>query len=957
MAAQNFESPADTGTNNVYNYTLIATDADGNTDDQAVAVTVTDVEEASTLTIGNLTDGNVAENVAYTSTTPSLTGAIGAVTYTLGVGADNSLFTVNASTGVVSMAAQNFESPADTGTNNVYNYTLIATDADGNTDDQAVAVTVTNNAPVLNASATPTLGFIDTTVTLSTPLGAVGTLVSALVGTTGIANFSDGDTNTPVGMAITGYDTTKGNLYYSINGGTTWTPWTQSGTNGYGLHLLAVANTRIYFKPLANAIGDPAITFKAWDKSNGVLNGANSAVAATGGSTAYSNVSDTITCTLQVPISFITTSITTTSAMEPTNSLIANFNGDNFMDLSNGNWVAACFQFVRLGTASGVTPAPTDAGINRATTGNYQSAYSNLTASALDFNGDGYADIANSDKNSNVREVIFGNMAGNTTTHDLGGANWTGNMALGATGFVIARGAGDYNGDGYQDLLTASNTGGYAGMLYGNAAGSLAYNSATASAGVTFGAGTAGFAKAGSTDEFSTTTGSAYLGDTNRDGLADVAFGNYLTGEVFVKFGTATQVATEAINATTVAASTGKGFVVRGLSTQMVYGDNWSGMYIALNVASAGDVNGDGYADLLVTNPGSMAAYVIYGKANGSVADINVSTMTIDQGFKVWVSNTAWSFGVNGTGVGDVNGDGYSDVVIGEPNKVSQGGAVIVFGGATGAHYDIDATSSVTSNGWATQLSFAPAQNNVVAMGVGFGSSAGDVNGDGLSDFSISGQVGYTDLSVVYGSTTLTTLSLNSLFVGSSLTGTTAAERLLGSSGNDTLSGAGGADAISTGAGNDTVLIHDAGFLRVDGGLGVDTLKLDATASAINLDFTANGLGGKIYGFENIDLTGGGDNNLKLTVQDVLAQGNTVNTAATAFNEAHLMVVSGNGGDTLTVANSASPGTWSGLALGVADKNALITLGYQFVTGDSYTAYTNGLATLIVDSAVTYQVL
>jgi hypothetical protein len=59
-------------------------------------------------------------------------------------GTDASLFTVNASTGVVSMIARNFESPADVGANNVYDYTLTATDADGNTDDQAVAVTVSD---------------------------------------------------------------------------------------------------------------------------------------------------------------------------------------------------------------------------------------------------------------------------------------------------------------------------------------------------------------------------------------------------------------------------------------------------------------------------------------------------------------------------------------------------------------------------------------------------------------------------------------------------------------------------------------------------------------------------------------------------------------------------------------------------------------------------------------------
>ena len=66
------------------------------------------------------------------------------VSYSLS-GADSALFTINASTGAVTfIASPNYEAPADSNTNNVYDFTVTATDGSGNTADQAVALTVTN---------------------------------------------------------------------------------------------------------------------------------------------------------------------------------------------------------------------------------------------------------------------------------------------------------------------------------------------------------------------------------------------------------------------------------------------------------------------------------------------------------------------------------------------------------------------------------------------------------------------------------------------------------------------------------------------------------------------------------------------------------------------------------------------------------------------------------------------
>ena len=155
MVARNFEAPADAGADNVYNVTLVVTDADANTASAAFTVTVTDVIETATLTLTKAND-TVAENSAYTGAAPTLGGTpIGAVTYSLS-GTDAALFTVAPATGVVSMVARNFKAPADAGADNVYNVTVVVTDADANTASAAFTVTVTdvNEAPTA-VTATP----------------------------------------------------------------------------------------------------------------------------------------------------------------------------------------------------------------------------------------------------------------------------------------------------------------------------------------------------------------------------------------------------------------------------------------------------------------------------------------------------------------------------------------------------------------------------------------------------------------------------------------------------------------------------------------------------------------------------------------------------------------------------------------------------------------------------------
>jgi hypothetical protein len=145
----------------------------------------------------------------------------------------------------------------------------------------------------------------------------------------------------------------------------------------------------------------------------------------------------------------------------------------------------------------------------------------------------------------------------------------------------------------------------------------------------------------------------------------------------------------------------------------------------------------------------------------------------------------------------------------------------------------------------------------------------------------------------------------------SSITGTTSAETLVGTGLQETITGGGGADRIFAGDGDDLVILNasnitsfaSANTMLVDAGAGVNVLKFADTGT---LDLTNATVAAKVKNFSVIDMTGTGNNTLKLNLAAVSTlSGTTDNSSTVNVNEGKMLVVNGNSGDALQIVGLA----------------------------------------------------
>jgi hypothetical protein len=332
---------------------------------------------------------------------------------------------------------------------------------------------------------------------------------------------------------------------------------------------------------------------------------------------------------------------------------------------------------------------------------NASGAYFHVVAGAGDVNGDGFADLivgaptySQGESEEGAAFVFLGSAIG-IPTGSTPSATLQANLASARLGTSVAS-AGDVNGDGYDDVIVGApgyqSFEGGAFLFLGGPSGISSGSPTTAATRLVAGQASAGFG-----------TSVAGAGDVNGDGYADVVVGApYVdyplvnatianAGGVFVYYGSAAGIQ----DGTLATAST-------------AYQGTTSGTQLGASVAGAGDVNADGYADIVVGAPGASDYAGEASVLRGGIAGITWMATVTRPGSYFFAKSVA--------GSGDVNGDGFSDVIVGSGSSI----AVLYAGGPSGI-----ASGAAAS----TVLSATPA--------IDFGRSvagAGDVNGDGFAD-------------------------------------------------------------------------------------------------------------------------------------------------------------------------------------------------------------------------------
>ncbi len=458
-------------------------------------------------------------------------------------------------------------------------------------------------------------------------------------------------------------------------------------------------------------------------------------------------------------------------------------------------------------------------------------------------------------------------------------------------GHTVA-GLGDTNQDNVGDLVAgapgATDGAGAAYVVFGRADAANMNPIATSSLD---GTSAEGFTITGANAGDHAGSAVAAAGYTNGDTVPDILVGapdaNGGAGTAYLIYGKADTdtISLAAIDGTSAraaaAAAPRAGIAIHGAD----------GDHLGFSIAGGGDLDADGFADILVGAPGDVtttpatattpgAVYVIHGAAGLGNLDVTDSGSFTAPDFKITGAANGDQFGYAVASIGDVNGDGYDDLAIGAPHATVQdraeaGLVYVVYGSATLSGVDL---GQIGQGIGGFTISGAAAGDHL-GSSIAF---AGDVNGDGLADIIVgapgssnNNRVGNGAAYIVLGSTAGgnvdlaqsgpsitgdhaeghigTTVATTGDSAGSGLAGFTAgspqtydAGNNIANSGYSSSTGypgnaftvAGDIDANTlTGTGGNDIIGGEQGNDRISGGGGADVLNGGSGQDTFVFDF------------------------------------------------------------------------------------------------------------------------
>ncbi|WP_329609037.1 Ig-like domain-containing protein [Pseudomonas lactis] len=492
-----------------------------------------------------------------------------------------------------------------------------------------------------------------------------------------------------------------------------------------------------------------------------------------------------------------------------------------------------------------------------------------------DINGDGFNDISTIDSNSNGTRDGFARLYMGGDSVDAG---WKESIYLPDSRPYFVASAGDVDGDGLMDVVFGAK--GAAGED-SKPTTTIRFGSPITSKDPAMGVFVKDFNFGVPLDEKNGSMDAAYsgaqyvtsAGDFNGDGIGDIVTAKGIT------FG-----------------NSKRSEIIRSADLEWRTGPTASESNQVQAVSGIGDANGDGYADVAVQDGRNV--FVVFGGPHKTGNNIILESSWLKSNNRGYTVDTSWASTQvtphsDVRGIGDVNGDGLADFAYttfgnnydakkpdfqGKTNhaKKAASNSYIIFGQAIADTIDV---KNLTAK-----------QGIVIPRDQGDGATlAGriDINGDGMADVYVGSYE--TQGKLYMGGSSLGAEPSYTVANGMA-TGDERSNFIAGTAGRDYIVAKGGADVIYSGSGDDIIVLNSdnlaklaagfdtsAGFngrlARVDGGHGVDTLKLDKDVVALDLTQISNaGIGtihsgvglSRLANIERIDLR---DTKAKLTLE------------------------------------------------------------------------------------------